>query len=104
MSLTVRLNRAMARLGFELHFFTLTQDRQRVLLFLESRDAGVVIEGATMADCVTELEREAEAVGASPKGRRGRPERAAARRARRSLTVITGGARAEAGREPPEQI
>lgn len=103
MSLTTRLDRAMARLGFELHFFALTADRQRVLLFLESRDAGAVVEGATMADCIAELEREAAAAARPRRARCGQPGRAAARGARRGLMVIRGGGCEETGREPPER-
>lgn len=91
MSLTQRLARAMARLDFEMHFFALTPDRQRVLLFLESRDAGAVIEGTTMADCVGRLEREADAAERAAAAARRRPSRPALRAAQRGLTVIEGG-------------
>ncbi len=92
MSLPQRLARAMTKLRFEMHFFTLTADRQRVLLFLESRDDGAVIEGQTMAHCIEALEREAAGVTGEtePPARRGG---AAARRAARlGFRVIDGGA------------
>ncbi len=104
MSLTTRLARAMARLGFELHFFTLTQDRQRVLLFLEAPGLGAVVEGATMADCIAQLEEEADAVGRHRVSRSGQSGPAAARGARRGLTLITGGARPGVEPGPPEQL
>ncbi|HEY8369496.1 MAG TPA: hypothetical protein VIM86_09315 [Thermodesulfobacteriota bacterium] len=89
MNLTQRLHRAMTRLGFELHFFTLTADRQRVLLFLESRDDGAVVEGRTMADCIEALEREAALLAGEPAPRRAGP---AVRRAERlGFRVIDGG-------------
>jgi hypothetical protein len=91
MTLNQRLARAMACLSFEMHFFTLTADRQRVLLFLESRDGGAVVEGMTMADCIAALEREVEqnAGPTPPRGPRRGP--ATRRAAQRGLSVIDGG-------------
>ncbi|HEX6986578.1 MAG TPA: hypothetical protein VF170_14445 [Planctomycetaceae bacterium] len=91
----------MARLGFELHFFTLTQDRQRILLFLEAPGLGAVIEGSTMADCIAQLE---EAASEQPTNRSQRSGSAVARAARRGLTVITGGGRSDVQSEPPKQL
>lgn len=93
MNLTKRLARAMARLGFDLHFFTLTADRQRLLLFLESKEDGAVIEGQTMQDCIEALEREADSAGgqAPPASPRSRSGRAARRAARLGFRVIDGG-------------
>lgn len=91
MTLTQRLHRAMARLDFELHFFALTADRQRVLLFLESPRGGAVVEGETMADCIEQLEREADEAGPTSPPRGPKPGRAARRAAERGLTVIDGG-------------
>lgn len=104
MSLTTRLARAMARLGFELHFFTLTQDRQRVLLFLEAPGLGAVVEGTTMADCIAQLEMEADAAVHHRAGQTRRPGPAAVRGARRGLTVITGGSRPGIQPGPSERI
>jgi hypothetical protein len=81
----------MLYLGFELHFFTLTPDRQRVLLFLESREDGAVVEGQTMADCVEALEREAASAAGEPAPPPPGATPAARRAQRLGFRVIDGG-------------